>query len=478
MSSQGLPALSLPEAGIPALEIYRRIEKYFGALGAIPKKSWRPKVDAQGILVENFGLERMKRLLELTGHPSEGRSIVHVVGTSGKGSTSMMIACAFHAAGCKTAAFFSPHLTTLAERFWVRGRFLEAETAGRCAVRLADAVDEMAQDPKVGLPSYFEMTLALFLLAAEESNCEFIVLEAGLGGTYDATNAVGPGVLDVITSVSLDHTDLLGDTVTKIARDKAGIITPGGRVISAAAHPDAQVEIKRATRERGASLYASPEVVAFEIAPEGSVFDVLFDDGVPWEGMRTSMHGFHQARNAALAAAACRLLCVEESAIRSGIEWARQPGRVEPMPGKPIVILDGAHNRDKAQALIDALAAWPAERRIFVFGSMGDKDYPGLCEVFASSGDQFYATLPPAGTPRPGLPPEYLAAALRGAGARNVQVVVDSGRAFEEAMTEAGEDSLVVVAGSLYLAGKVRQRWISEEGIIESGQAFPEGGRD
>jgi dihydrofolate synthase/folylpolyglutamate synthase len=463
----------LLEEGISAPETYRRIGVFLDTLGALPKKSWRPSVDSRGIRIEGPGLGRMKRLLEVLGEPAAGRSLIHVVGTSGKGSTALMIAQALHAAGRGTAAFFSPHLTTLAERFWIRGRFLEGEAAGRCAARLMVAAAEMASDGEIGPPSYFETTLALLLLAAAEADCEYIVLEAGLGGAYDATNAAGPGALEVITPVGLDHTDLLGDTVGQIARDKAGIITPGGRVISAASHPEARAEIEAAAKERGAGLFSPPGVKRLTHDGAGCAFDVLFDDGLCWEGMRTPMCGAHQAGNAALAAAACRLLDVEEADIRAGIEAARLPGRIEPMPGEPLIVLDGAHNRDKARALTGALSGWPAARRHFVVGTMGNKDYRGLCEELATPGDRFYATLPPGGTPRPGLPPKKLAEALRDAGAGSVETVMDPWRAFERAISEAGEDDLVVVAGSLYLAGELRRRWFSEEAIIESGHSFP-----
>ncbi len=474
MKSTDFPAPLLFEEGISAPEIYRRIGVFLDALAALPKKSWRPHVDSRGIRVEGPGLGRMKRLLDLLGDPAAGRSIVHVAGTSGKGSTALMIARSLHAGGRRTAAFFSPHLTTLAERFWVCGRFLEAEAAGGCAARLAGAAAKMAKDTDLGPPSYFEATLALLLLAAEEADCTEVVLEAGLGGTYDATNAVSPAVLDVITPVGLDHTDLLGDTVERIARDKAGIITRGGRVISAADHHGARAEIGRAARERGAGLFSPPEVKRLDSGQAGCVFDLGFEDGSCWEELRTPMCGAHQAGNAALAAGACRLLGLDEAEIRAGIEAARLPGRIEPMPGGPRVILDGAHNRDKARALSGALGAWPAGRRHFVLGTMGDKDYRGLCEELAAPGDRFHAVLPPGGTPRPGLPPEKLSEALIEAGAGSVDVILDPWGAFEGAISEAGEEGLVVVAGSLYLAGELRRRWISEEAIIRSGNAFPQ----
>jgi len=391
MGPEVLPVAPLlgAEALSPA-ETFRRIEVFLDALAALPKKFWRPRVDARGVRAVGPGLRRARSLLERLGVPSPGRSVVHVVGTSGKGSTVLMMAESQRAAGVRTGAFFSPHLTSLSERFWIDGRFIEAALAGRCAGRLAAAAAEMAREPVLGPPSYFEATLGLFLLAAEEAGCEALVLEAGLGGTYDATNAVTPALLDVIAPVGLDHTDLLGESVARIARDKAGIITWGGRVISAARHVSARREVARAARERGADLFSPPEVVGLAWGEEGCRLDLGFADGASWEGLRTRMCGAHQAANAALAAGACRLLGLGEEAVRAGVEAARLPCRLEPLPGRPRVILDGAHNRDKARALAEALPQWGARRRIFVLGAVGDKDYRGLAQELAGAGSRFF----------------------------------------------------------------------------------------
>ncbi len=454
------------------------------ALAAMPKPSWRPVADARGIRTEGPGLSRMRRLIGGLEISLEDRALVHVAGTSGKGSTALMIAGSLHAAGRRTAAFFSPHLTSLAERFWICGRFAEAESAGRCAARIAEEAARMAREEDVGPPSYFEATLALLLLAAEEADCEFIVLEAGLGGTFDATNAAGPASLDVITSVGLDHTDLLGETIGQIACDKAGIITPGGRVIAGALGPEAREEVERAAKEREAEIFSPPEAVAVSPDEGGCVFDLKFPGGEVGAGFRTRMAGPHQARNAALAAGACRLLGLEEGDIRAGIGASRLPCRAERIA--PGVVLDGAHNRDKARALVAALGGHRGGRRLFVLGAVGDKDYSGIAEVLAGAGDGFYVTLPPGGGPRPGsaqgpggprlgVAPAEFARALREAGAPQVTEHLDPWRALEAALADAGEDDLVVAAGSLYLAGEFRKRWVSEELIAETGDAFPPG---
>lgn len=464
------PAL---EDSLAPLETLRRVEAFLNALAALPKKSWRPRLDARGVKVEGPGLARAGRLLEILEVPEANQSIIHVVGTSGKGSTALMIAESLLASGGKTAAFFSPHLTSMVERFWIGGRFAEAALIGRCARELAEAAARMAEEPEYGPPSFFESTLALLLLMAREEGCEHLVLEAGLGGAFDATNAVGPAALDVITSIGLDHTDLLGDSVARIARDKAGVISEGGRVLSGDVPPEARAEIERAARERGALLCSPPRLANLALRPDGASFDLEFGDGARWEGFSTSMPGVHQARNAALAAGAVRLLGLGESEARAGVEAARLPCRMERAQSRPRVLLDGAHNRDKARALVECASAWEFERLLFVLGTVGDKDFRGMAEAFAAAGDAFFVTLPPASAPRPGLSPAVFARALEAAGAARVEIRMDAWAALEEALGEAGEDDLVVVAGSMFLAGALRRRWVSEARIVESGCAFP-----
>ena len=471
--SQDILTPPVLEDSLAPSETLRRVEVFLNALAALPKKSWRTRIDESGIKVEGPGLTRAARLFEILRLPEAGQSVVHVVGTSGKGSTALMMAQSLLASGKRTAAFFSPHLTSILERFWIRGRFAEAGLIGRCTKELAEAVARMAKEPEFGPPSFFESTLALSLLMAREEGCEYLVLEAGLGGAFDATNAVGPAVLDVITSIGLDHTDLLGDSIAQIARDKAGIITRKGRVISQTLPPEAQVEIERVAFEREALLFSPPRVVDLDLRPDGAFFDLEFDDGVRWSGLSTRMPGAHQAQNASLAAGAGRLLGLGEREVRWGVASARLPCRMELVQSGPRILLDGAHNRDKAQALVDGVSNWTFERLIFVLGAVNDKDFAGMAEVFAAVGDRFFVTLPPASAPRPGLAPEVFARALEEAGAEGVETRIDAWGALDEALEEAGEDDLLIITGSMFLAGELRRRWVSEERIVESGSAFP-----
>lgn len=470
---RNLPVPPLPEDAPAPLEALRRAAALLNALAALPKKSWRPRLDARGVKAAGPGLARAARLLDILGVPGARREIVHVVGTSGKGSTALMMAEALLASGRRTAAFFSPHLTSIVERFWIGGRFAAPALIARCARELAEAAARMAKEPDFGPPSFFESTLALFLLMAREEDCECLVLEAGLGGAFDATNAAGAAALDVITSVGLDHTELLGDSVARIARDKAGIITEGGRVMPGAVPPEARAEIERAALARGARLCSPPRLENVDLGPDGALFDLEFDDGARWESLSTSMPGAHQARNAALAAGACRLLGLGEREVRAGVAAARLPCRMERVQSNPQVMLDGAHNRDKARALAAGLARREAGRLVFVLGAVDGKDFRGMAEAFAAAGDSFFVTIPPVSAPKAALSPVAFARALEASGAARVRILIDAWAALDAAIAEAGEDGLVVVAGSMFLAGELRRRWVSEARIAESGLAFP-----
>ncbi len=470
---QNILAPPVLEDSLAPVETLRRVEVFLSALAALPKKSWRTRIDPRGIKVEGPGLTRAARLYEILEVPGAWQSVIHVVGTSGKGSTALMIAQSLLASGKRTAAFFSPHLTSIVERFWIRGRFAEAGLIGRCAKELADAVARMAGEPEYGPPSFFESTLALLLLMAREEDCEYLVLEAGLGGAFDATNAVGPAVLDVITSIGLDHTDLLGDSIAQIARDKAGIITEKGRVISQSLLPDARAEIERVAHEREAGLFPPPCVENLDLRSGGVSFDLAFDDDIRWGDFSTPMPGAHQAVNASLAAEAGRLLGLGEQEVRWGVTSTRLPCRMEVVQCGPQVLLDGAHNRDKAQALVEGVSSREFERLIFVLGAVNDKDFAGMAEVFAPVGDRYFVTLPPASAPRPGLAPDVFAQALKEAGAAGVETRIDAWGALDEALDEAGEEDLIVITGSMFIAGELRRRWVSEERIVESGSAFP-----
>jgi dihydrofolate synthase/folylpolyglutamate synthase len=379
-----------------------------------------------------FGLERVQRALDALGHPERAYPILQVGGTNGKGSTCAMAAAALRAAGHRTGLYVSPHLVRFNERIQVDGR------------AIGDlALDEAAAEIRAACPwhdgggpedrlTYFELATLLGFVHFARAKVDAAVVEVGLGGRLDATSASTPRVT-AVARIGLDHTQLLGDSLDAIAREKAGIFKEGVPALAHAHQPPGAMEALRAeAARRGAPFHVAPE---------------------RWEG-EVGLVGAHQRGNAALAAAALRLLDasgvrVPEEAIAAGIAGARWPGRLETLAG---VLLDGAHNPDGATALGAALAALHPGRPVeLVFGVLADKDHRGMIAALAPAVRRFHLVAP--ASPRARDPEEYraLVAPLR---------PVDVHGSIEEALAcaraAAADGALVCVAGSLYLVGTAR----------------------
>lgn len=415
--------------------------------------------------------------------------IIHVAGTSGKGSVSAYLASILHEEDRKTydprgvGAFFSPHVTSLTERIWVNGRLIEPADVVRIVGGLKPHLHQAYLEGRYGIPSFFEITLALALLQFRAAKCRRIVLEVGLGGTHDATNVFQDVALSIITKIGLDHTDVLGNTVDQIAAEKAGIVKPGGLVLSGVQVPSAQQVIQKVCREQKArliSLNDTPLGAASALREwdgNGSLFDFQPD---PVTGLRSvrslenRMAGSHQVQNACLAAAAAQLLGVSEEAIRSGIRNTRLPARAEVIAGEPTVVLDGAHNPDKARALQNVLDLQSDGRRLFILGVLGDKDAEALCDALLPDSAGVFVTRP-TNPPRPACALPRLAE-IAGHYAPVRGVFLDPDDAVEAALREARSDDWVCVTGSLFLAGEVRGRWHPVPDILGEGTSFPDRG--
>ncbi len=381
-----------------------------------------------------FGLERMVRALEALGHPERRLRILHVAGTNGKGSTCAMAAEALRAAGHRVGLYTSPHLVRFNERIQVDGREIaDADLAHQIDV-IRQACPWHEAGPEVERLTYFEFATLVALLHFAQQSATATVLEVGLGGRFDATNAVVPSVT-AVTHIGLDHVQLLGDTVADIAREKAGIFKSGVPALVAAEQaPEALAVLRIEAARRGAPFSVAPAAYAGPIA----------------------LRGPHQSGNAALAAAALALLDragvpVPPEAIAAGIGRTRWPGRLEEIAG---VLLDGAHNPDGAVALGRSLAAlYPGRPVEMVLGVLADKDHTGILRALAPSVRALHLVAPRS--PRAREPDSYreLAASLF----RSVDVHADCAEAIACARRAVGPGGIVCVAGSLYLVGEARQ---------------------
>jgi dihydrofolate synthase/folylpolyglutamate synthase len=367
----------------------------------------------------------MRQLLTRLGQPHAGLRIIHVAGTKGKGSTSAMIAAMLTAAGYRTGVFSSPHL-------------------------------------------YFDVTTAMALLHFVERQVDAAVLEVGLGGRLDSTNVCLP-VVSVITSISFDHMKQLGNTLGAIAREKAGIIKPGVPVICGVTQPEPQAVIAEVAREHGCRLIQLGADFKYEYAPSENCGAIDFAYNVPSQEfelhqLTLGMRGPHQAANAAVALAAIAELrhqgwCISSDAVGLGLSRASLPGRVEVVPGEPMVVLDTAHNPASARALIAALAEMPpASRRTLILSISHDKDVPAIVNELAPHFDRFVITQYQE-NPR-AVAACDLAEIMRdtlNASSAHVHIVRTPRDAWLHVCQTAIPHERVCITGSFYLAAEMRR---------------------
>ena len=413
------------------------------------------------------GLDRIALLLESLGRPQDRFPAVHIVGTNGKGSTAAFTESIWRASGCRTALYTSPHLESPAERLEIEGKTLSladwSEAAFRVEVALS-ANSALKDDP----PSFFEVvTAAAFLLCAEKC-VDIAVVEAGLGGRLDATNMLGQVVLTLIASISIDHSEYLGNSLEAIAGEKFAVMRPSTPAWFSGSPPELIPFFFETARKTG----ALPHVVSLE----NNISRVSFsDDGVRFtysvSGREVPfspvLAGGYQVENAALAISGA--LSLKKSfpglsleSIQEGIALARWPGRFEILRKNPPLILDGGHNPDGIRRLAETVRTLYGDRKLaLVFAAMKDKDYPQSLLLLKSIGSALYCTAVP-GHDR-AAPPSLLAEAARSAGWGREQVrEFDDPFAAFEAAEKTGEG--VLCCGSLYLVGFLRERLIRERG--------------
>jgi len=398
---------------------------------------------------QTYDLARFAALLARLGSPQDAYAVIHVAGTKGKGSTCAMVAAALAAAGARAGVFSSPHLRSVRERVVVDGEMIPPADFARLMGAVKDAMGGGAAGPN--FRTYFEVVLAVALLHFREKKVSAAVLETGLGGRLDATNVVAPA-LTALTTLGLDHTDVLGETLAAVAAEKAAIMKAGAPAVSAPQPPAALAVVEETAARVGAALVVVGRDVAFKDNGDGT-FDYR---GARYElaGVRPAMAGPAQLVNGAVALAALELfapVAVPAAAARAGVEAARLRARAEFIAGSPALLLDAAHNDDSARELAAVVRARPEKPRVLVWGMSDDKDAAAFARELAAEVDAAVATA--AASPR-ALPPAALAAAANGILAR-METAPTAAAALGRARALAGPDGLVVVAGSFYLAGEV-----------------------
>jgi dihydrofolate synthase/folylpolyglutamate synthase len=412
-------------------------------------------------------LDRFHAFLEALGNPQDKYPTIQVAGTSGKGSTSTMLAAALQASGKKTGLHTKPHLTSVTERARVDGLPVSEEAFAELIGEMQTAVDRVGYEH--GRPTYYETLLALAFMWFARAQVDVAVIEAGVGGLLDGTNVLRPNVC-VITNVALDHTDILGETVEEIARDKAGIAKAGIPLVTNARGSALRV-IELSAADAGAPLILVEPTVTIE-ERSGQRYGQSFAVVTPEDRYELSLPilGDFQQENAATAIRALEQLSPElrptRAAIEAGFSRLQIPGRMEFFPSHPGVVFDIAHNPDKAEHLAHALELmFPGRRFIFVMAIGESKDAAETIRPFLELPGSFtFTTFSAAG--RNAMRPQRLASIADSLGAWG-RAIADPIEAFSIARRNAEADDIIVVTGSTFIVAELRAWWVAN--VLASG---------
>ncbi|MFQ5925477.1 MAG: bifunctional folylpolyglutamate synthase/dihydrofolate synthase [Dehalococcoidia bacterium] len=399
----------------------------------------------------NFDLRRMEELLGRLDNPHSGARSIHVAGTKGKGSTVAMIASALGASGYRTGLYTSPHLHTFRERISIDGEFIAEGALAAIVQRLKPEVDAVNRRRAYGELTTFEILTAIAFTYFREREVDFQVLEVGLGGRLDATNVVQAEV-SVITSISLDHAEALGDSLAKIAGEKAGIIKPGAIVVTSPQRREAAEVIEEACRQKGARLIAVGRDVTWKkLAGDLGGQSLLVKGQADSYNLTIPLLGDHQLENAAIAVAALEALGIPAESIAAGLGKVHWPGRMEILRHAPLFVVDGAHNADSARRLREAIEKYfNFERLILIIGASCDKDIAGIAGELASL--TRFAIVTRSRHPR-ALAPSSLLGELTRRGVR-AEVAESVAVAARGALGRARPRDLICATGSLFIAAE------------------------
>ena len=381
----------------------------------------------------NFGLETPRKLAAHAGDPQNRLRFIHVAGTNGKGSTCAMLESIYRVAGLRVGLFTSPHLVSFRERIQINRHLISENDVAR---RVSEIHESLKTFPADAHPTFFEVVTILALKFFEEQNCDLVIWETGLGGRLDATNIVTP-LASVITNIAFDHEQWLGDTLEKIAAEKAGIIKPGVPVVTSVKKPEVLTVIEKIAHKKNAPLTCVTQLPA-------SSFQLAI-----------SLFGEHQKINAALAAATIRILqkeiSVTEKQMEIGLQNVNWPGRLQLIkkPGGQKILLDGAHNVAGAKVLREALEKdFPVKKRTLILGILQDKNWREICEMLSPLAEKIFVV--PVASQRTASPSELVEVCR----VKNPAGKVFAEASLVEALKKAGNEKFVVITGSLYLIGE------------------------
>ena len=415
-----------------------------------------------------LGLEKIFFLLEALDHPEKSFPVVIVAGTNGKGSVSVMLSAILEDRGYRVGTYLSPHLISPEERIRVDGREISPDMLSRGIARIKQASDALISEKGPDShATFFEILTALALHHFRNEKVDIAVMEAGLGGRFDATNAA-PAILSIITNVSLDHQEYLGKKISLIAREKGGIIKPKGAVVSGARSSLVNTILADMCVQKKAQFYSVRDRVRTYINGTGNRVLGDFRTGdLALKRIAPAMEGRHQIENAATAFLSAVVLRglgfdVPLKAMRSGLERARLSGRLETLRRKPSLIIDGAHNKSAALKVADYIRRLSAEKKYLVFGAMKDKDVGGMIKALFPLCEQVFL-VPIASQKKRAMPPEE----IRRQGLQynpRIETFPALKKCFSCLSGLAGEKDAVICTGSIFLAGEIKGFFSAQQG--------------
>lgn len=425
----------------------------------------------------NDFLETIKKtsaFLDFLGNPQDKYAFLHIAGTGGKSSVTMMIGAILDAAGFKTGIHTNPYLQVPNEKWMIGGKIISPSELTNAIMQLRLQYNSFITTFPGQPPTYVIAQVALTHKIFAEQEVDFGIIETGMGGRYDPSNILNPE-LSIITNVDFDHVNALGPTLTDIAFHKAGIIKPGKPVITNTRHPEALEVIKKEADNKNSPLFMLDKDFSYKITAvneNGIVLDIQTPTH-NYQKIRLSLPGFFQGENAALAVTACDILARDKKfvlgaeSINQALSTLRFPGRMEKVQEKPTVILDGAHNPQKTKALAESIAKlYFGKKYILIIGMLATKDAHQSVLPLIPSAKKVITTQPHL-IGKPSIDYNRMKEIV-------VEVVpsidlvsfpnVD--QAIDLAVKEASGDDIILITGSLYLLGEARERWFSSEEIL------------
>ncbi len=423
----------------------QKFQRYHESISYLEGLSNLP-IEANYMLKSNnpdLYLKRMRYFLNLIGNPDKNLKFIHITGTAGKGTVTNMIHEVIFNSGKKVGSFTSPFVTTSIEKIKVQDKYISPDEFAIIVDYLKPYIDKAYLNCPYGRPSYFELFFAIALIYFKKEKCDFIVLEVGLGGRYDATNVIRKPIITAITNIDYDHTEILGKTLKKIAYDKAGIIKTGSRFFTC--------ENRKHIINLFKDICKNKKVKFNKIKKQE---DYLMD-------------------NIALVEAICRELEIESDYIKNGIDKAKLQCRFEIMQDKPLIVIDGAHNRAKIKSTINNLKKLKFDKLHLIIGVAENKDSDSIFKQIIPFADSIILTRFQIKDRKCAHPKRLLNLSKKYLKSKSkVKIFLDSEQAFVSGFKMANKNDLILITGSFFLAGEIREKWITENWVLENRRSF------